>query len=498
MNEAAPEPRRRIRPLGEGSGMSSAGTVLGGGAERSIASGAAAQTPATGQTAPRKAREVDIANGILKLEREARNAETEAELGYLMVNGSRVAVRYRQALLLMRSGPKKHRAVAVSSLTAIDRNSTFIRWIEKLAERELADADAKVRALDARASSRDGDLDASAYPFAQFAFVPLTLRDGTVFAHMLFTREGAWDEAGLTSAARLCETFSHSWEALNGPAKAKRRLKRRTLLWTCAGAALALLAILPVPLSVLAPAEVTPARPFVVAAPIDGTVEAVAVEPNSRVAKGDLLFTFNDTELRNRVRIAGEAIKVAEARYQQSLRTSFTDERAKRELAIAQSELKLKAAEYDYAKELLDKARAVAPRDGLVLFASRDEWTGRPVATGERIMRIADPAEVDLTVRVPVADAVVLTKGAQVDLYLDAAPLNAISATLVSASFHAAPDAEDVLSYTVRARFDEADGGAVSPRLGLRGTAKVHGETVMLAYHLFRKPLAVIRQWAGL
>ena len=474
----------------------------GDGAISSHASGAVPNPPGAAKSnQPRKAREIDVANAILKLEREARHAETEAELGYLMVNGARVAVRYRQALLLMRSGAKKHRVVAVSSLTAIDRNSTFVRWIERLAADQLTGEDgkgpdAKVRALDARAASTGGDLDASAYPFAQFAFIPLTLRDGTVFAHMLFTREGAWDEAGLTSAARLCETFAHAWEALSGPRKAKRRIRSRTAVWLAAVAGCAVLAFLPVPLSVLAPAEVTPSKPFVVAAPIDGTVEEIEVEPNQRIAVGQTLFTFNDTELRNRLRLAGEAVKVAEARYQQALRTSFADERAKRELAIAQSELQLRAAEYDYAKELLDKTRVAAARDGIVLFASRDEWTGRPVSTGERIMRLADPKQVEMTVRVPVADAIVLTEGARVDLYLDADPLRAIGATLTSASFHATPDASDILSYTVRARFE--DGGAALPRLGLRGTAKVHGERVTLAYYLMRKPFAVIRQWAGL
>ncbi|MEE9313234.1 MAG: HlyD family efflux transporter periplasmic adaptor subunit [Rhizobiaceae bacterium] len=446
---------------------------------------------------PKPARESDIANALLSLEREARQAETEAELGYLMVNGSRVAVQYRQALLLMRAGPKNHRVVAVSSLSAVDRNSTFIRWVERLAKDKLAgDNMSKVLSFDVRKDAASSDLDASTYPFGNITFVPLQLRDGTIFAHLMLTRENEWDEGSLVASARLCDTFSHAWEALNGPKRAKRQLRSKTMLRALGAVAVIGAGFIPLPLSVLASAEVTPSDAFVVAAPIDGTIENIAVDPNTTIKKGELLFTFNDTDLRNRVKLAGQAVGVAEARYQQNLRTSFSDPRAKRELSISKSELELKAGEYDYARELLKKSQVQAWTGGLVIFADKDTWTGRPVSTGERIMRIADPSLVEVTVNLPVSDAIVLNEGARVELYLDSDPLNSIEAKISSASFHAQVDGEGVLSYRVRAQFTKEDGQQI-PRIGLRGTAKVFGDDVSLAYYLFRKPLSAVRQWTG-
>ena len=446
---------------------------------------------------PSSVRETDVANALLNLEREIRKAETEAELGYLMVNGSRVAVQYRQALLLMRSGAKKHRVVSVSSLSAIDRNSTFSRWIERLAAQKLeGENNAKVLSFDVREYSDADDIDASSYPFGQIALLPLQLRDGTVFAHLMFTRESAWDERSLVAAARLCETFSHAWEALIGPARTKRKLRSKSLLWALLAIGVVGAGFYPLPLSVLAPAEVTPADPFVVAAPIDGTIETIAVDPNTNVKSGDLLFTYTDTDLRNRVELAGQAVSVAEARYQQNLRTSFSDPKAKRELSIAQSELSLKASEYDYAQELLGKAKVMAGATGLVIFSDKDTWTGRPVSTGERIMRIADPSKVEVTINLPVADSIILQTGAPVELYLDSNPLKPVQAKMTSASFHAQPDGAGVLSYRVRAQFLNEEVDAL-PRIGLRGTAKVYGEEVSLAYYLMRKPLSAVRQWTG-
>lgn len=457
--------------------------------------------PANGQLdmetpAPRPAREAEITNALLNLERESRKAETESELGYLMVNGSRVAVQYRQAILLLRNGTSKHQVTAVSSLSAIDRNSTFIRWIERIAKEKLqGDNLSKVLAFDVRAEAQKDDLDASSYPFGQLAILPLLLKDGTVFGHLLFTRENDWDERSLVAAARLCETYSHSWESLIGPSRAKRRIRSKAAFWLMGAALIAAASFYPVPLTVLAPAEVTPRNARIVSAPIDGVIESIEVDPNTLVKPGDKLFSYSDTELRNRVKIAGQAVGVAEARYQQSLRSSFADPTAKRELSIAQSELQLKASEYDYAKDLLDKSAVSSKTSGLVIFDDKDSWTGRPVATGERIMRIADPSNVEVTVNVPVADAIVLQKETRVQLYLDSAPLKPLEAQLKTASFHARPDGAGVLSYRVTASL--ASDNRSLPRIGLRGTAQIYGDKVSLAYFLFRKPLSVVRQWTG-
>ncbi|NRB32044.1 MAG: HlyD family efflux transporter periplasmic adaptor subunit [Rhizobiaceae bacterium] len=472
--------------------------AIRGGAPRTPEAQVANKRGKTNGPGPNRARESDVANALLNLERETRKAETEAELGYLMVNGSRVAIQYRQALLLMRAGGgNKRRVVAVSSLSAIDRNSTFIRWVERLAKQKLAgEAGNQAISFDVRAEAAATDLDASSYPFGNIAFVPLKLRDGTVFAHLMLTRENEWDERSLTAAGRLCETFSHAWEALSGPKRVKRKMQSRNLLWTTALAAMVAAGFYPIPLSVLAPAEVTPRDAFIVASPADGAIESIEVDPNANVEEGQLLFTFADTDLRNRVKLAGQAVSVAEARYQQSLRTSFSDSRAKRELAIAQSELQLKASEYDYAQELLKNTRVTAGASGLVLFADKESWTGRPVSVGERIMRIADPSKVEITINLPVADAIILKENAPVELYLDSNPLKPVQATMTSASFHAQTDGEGVLSYRVRAAFAAQDAQDL-PRIGLRGTAKLFGDEVRLGYYLLRKPLSAVRQWTG-
>ena len=452
-----------------------------------------------GKAAPRMVRPGDesATNLILGIEREARQAESEAELRFLMVNSTRKIVNYRQGFLLSKKGTKNYITDAISSLSAVDRNSNFVRWIEECVDNSVKEnGDEDVAFIKVESDGHEENPDAKSYPFGNFVLLPLKLRDHTVFAQLVLARENAWAEEDVVPASRLVETYSHAWEALTGPRILNKRLRDKTLTAILSGVAIAAAGFLPVPLTVLAPAEVTASNPIVVAAPLDGVLEKIEIEPNSMVKKGDLLFRFSDTELKNRVDISGQNVQVAEARYLQAQRNSFADPKSKRNLAIALSELKLKAAEYDYARELLARTEVRAPQDGLVIFSDKDDWTGKPVATGERIMRLANPNKVELTINLPVADSIVLGREARIRLFMDSAPLHPVEARLVNASYHAKPDIDGVLSYRTVARFHNVEESAV-PRIGLRGTAQIHGENVPLAFYIFRKPLSVMRQWIG-
>ena len=45
--------------------------------------------------------------------------------------------------------------------------------------------------------------------------------------------------------------------------------------------------------------------------------------------------------------------------------------------------------------------------------------------------------------------------------------------------------------------FDTGQEQQQSLRIGLRGTAKIYGERVLLGYYLLRRPLATVREWTG-
>ena len=219
------------------------------------------------------------------------------------------------------------------------------------------------------------------------------------------------------------------------------------------------------------------------------------VNPNERVSKGQLLFRLADTALRNEFQVAEQDVKVAQARLMQISQRAIADPEARRDLAVTRSELNVAEAKRDYAADMLARSHVNAETDGVVIFSDKRDWIGRPVSIGERVMEVADPTRVQLRIDVPVADAIAVKNGARVSAFLDSDPLHPVEAKTLSSSFDPQMIEGNILAYRVYAGFDAT---ADSLRLGIRGTSQIFGEKVPLAYYLFRRPIAVIRQRLGL
>ncbi|MNZ14307.1 multidrug resistance protein MdtN [compost metagenome] len=244
--------------------------------------------------------------------------------------------------------------------------------------------------------------------------------------------------------------------------------------------------------SVLAPAEVVPQGGRVVAAPLDGVIAEFLVKPNQGVAAGDLLLRFESTSLKAQADVAERALGVAEAELKANTQRAFADAESSARIDLLAARVEQKRAERDYARQLLARSEVRAERAGIAVFADAERWTGRPVQTGERLMQIADPAQAELRIELPVGDAIALQPGAEVALFLDSDPLNRHSARLERAAYEAQSTAAGQLAYRLDAAFSDTP-----PRIGLRGTAKLFGERAPLAYYLLRRPLAAARQSLG-
>jgi hypothetical protein len=204
---------------------------------------------------------------------------------------------------------------------------------------------------------------------------------------------------------------------------------------------------------------------------------------------------LDDTAIRNRLVVAERALDIARADLQRATYKSFSDDASRMELQVLDARVREKAAETAYLSELLGKLKLTAPQGGIAVFADPEEWRGKPVQVGERVMMIADPSFVDVTIHVAPEDVVELEVGAEVTVFLHVNPLSSLSARITRASYEALPTPEGKLAYWVRA---ELLPGHEVPRIGLRGTAKVRAGQVSLAFYLLRKPLAFLRRTLGI
>jgi hypothetical protein len=213
------------------------------------------------------------------------------------------------------------------------------------------------------------------------------------------------------------------------------------------------------------------------------------------VEKNDVLFRFDTTILEAEAKIAQQRHLVAAAKLATAKNSAFSDADAKRSIAELQTSVDLAQAEYIYAAELLSRATVRSASSGLLIFASKNDWIGKPVRVGEKIMEIADPTQVEYRVDLAVHDAISLDAGSDVKLFLDADPLNPRLGLISEMSYHAEETAGGILAYKVRV---DPEGNDATARIGLRGTAQLSGDDVSLGFYLFRRPIAAVRQYLGM
>jgi hypothetical protein len=391
------------------------------------------------------------------------------------------------------------KTVAVSGLTNVNRDSPMTRWYEHIVDTiwRLHGVESGVYVFDLPAYADPQDPCTDEAALRHLMWVPLVDADQLVKAGWLLARNTQWEESHQTLALRLAGAYAHGLSAIEGRGKPPTVLRRhQTKLYIALIALTVVSTFIHVPLTTLAPVEVSPQSPLVMAAPMPGVVERILILPGAQVSKGTPLIQLVDTQLRSDFEVASQKLEVARAKMLRLQQASVEDISAKREMAVAKSEEGVAIAERNYAKAMLEKTILHATQAGVALYGDPRDWVGRPVAAGEAIMRVADPQNVEYQIKVPVSDAVNLQAGARVKVFLDAAPLDSLEARVVRAAYKAETDAAGVSSFTVTAHITDP---AVAPeRLGLRGTARIYGESVSLWYYLLRRPITAMRQWTGI
>jgi hypothetical protein len=439
---------------------------------------------------------------LLQLARRAREAQDAPALGFVAVNESRQLFPYRQAALgraNLLASLLPAEVMSVSGLPQPDPQAPYVQWLGHVFRHLSASTQAETAPRSLRAQDLPETIAADWHAWLpeHVLFLPLVGPDRERFGDLLLAREEAWDAHDLALGAELADAYGHALArfvpATSWYERARQWLLPKTRRWTFA-AVIAAVILCPVRMSVLAPAEVVPQEPFLVRAPLDGVVDRFHVRPNQIVKAGDPLFDLDTTALRSRLGVTRKAYDVAEEEYRQAAQMALSDEKSKRDMVLKKGRLDEKAVELDYSQQLLDRVQVKAQRDGVAVFADVNDWQGRAVAIGERVLVLADPAKTELTISLPVADAAELESGASVTLYPNGAAFSSFEATLTSAMYQAEPTPEGILAYRLKARFDS---GQALPRLGQMGMAKVRAGWTPLSYYVLRRPLAAARQWLG-
>jgi multidrug efflux pump subunit AcrA (membrane-fusion protein) len=443
---------------------------------------------------------------LLHLEQRAQQMRTQPELGFVIVNETWQLLPYRQAALFVAEHGDRARLTQISNLATLSDDSPFTVWLKRLGAhcwKTLREPDGPAAPLQTlRPETLPPTLadEWATWMSPHVLLLALVDPSGQRRGFLLINADEGASEQQQALLARLGATYAYCIGALARRRPALFQRMRTTLRtpWR----RLVLLAIvagvmaIPVRLSVLAPAEIVALHATAVSAPLDGVVKSFQVDPNQGVKRGQPLFTLDDTTLRNRRDVAQQALAVARADALRATQKAFDNAQSKSELASLNGQVREKEAELAWLDEMLGRVQVRAPRDGIMVFGDPNDWVGKPVATGERIALLADQDDAGVLVWLPAADAINLEAGAEIRLFLHVAPLSPLHAELTETSYQAVVSPDNIAAYRVKGRIT-ADDDHVA-RIGLKGTAKIYGRPVPLAYYLLRRPLAALREWSGL
>ena len=441
------------------------------------------------------AHETQVLEALLHLEQRAFAAATVQVLGFTIANETVALAPYRQAAFFILSARGKLVLETASGLASIATESPYVIWLTRFAA--SFPAGEGCHRLDFSAASAEVIESWEEWLPDHLLVAPLLAPDGSRVGAVMYARESPWSDQELAACDRLHRCYGYCLWALYGKRSSWRRAAQSATSASLGKALLvaALLALfIPVRLSVLAPAEVVALHALAVAAPQDGVISAVNVKPNALVKKGELLFSLNDSALLSRRDVALKALSIARADALVAQQRAFDDVKSKGDLAAIMGRVQEKMAELEAIQVQAARVETRAERDGVAVFGDVNDWLGRPVQTGERVMQIADPQDASVLMWLPVTDAINLEPGAPLRLFLHTKPLDPLPGVLIQTSYQALLSPDGVSAYRLRGQFAPEAG---MPRIGLRGTARVSGEWATLGYYLLRRPIAALREWTG-
>jgi biotin carboxyl carrier protein len=217
-------------------------------------------------------------------------------------------------------------------------------------------------------------------------------------------RQGVW--------ARLRRSFAQARVLVFGPRYPAAKLAAATV-----GGLLLLLALIPIPFRIAAPATVEGKVQRSAVAPFEGYLREAPARAGDRVRAGDVLARLDDRDLRlERTRWEAE-LEVAQRKEREAMAAGNA---ADQRLAAAQANQA--RAQLDLALSRLERVSVTAPFDGIVVRGDLSQQLGSPVEQGKVLFELAPLDEWRVILKVDERDIGYVQIGARGVLLLASLP----------------------------------------------------------------------------
>lgn len=291
----------------------------------------------------------------------------------------------------------------------------------------------------------------------------------------------------------LMPAYGSAWKKLNPKYKSHARHffgKKQFLIGT--SLLLLALALIRIPLRIVAPCEVVANNPILITAPLEGIIDEIKVTPGQFVKTGDILVEYDKRVPLRNLHVAQKEVEILQAEYTRARTLGLDDKKSRTELGINQLKLQKEKVNLSLAKWQASQLTIRSPNSGIVMLDNPDNWRGKPVQVGEKILSVDDPENTKVKIWIPEDDNIILNPDNEIKIYLNIDPEQSYMAKLNYIANESSVSDQHIPSFVAEANWKEQPEHI---KLGLKGTAILYGEKVSVLYYLLRKPWAKIRNF---
>lgn len=329
-------------------------------------------------------------------------------------------------------------------------------------------------------------------------WIPL-IENGKLRAGLWLERWGddLWDDCECEIMSSFAQSLSLAWKRfvpapgwLNGSLSWKHGVATAAAILIAAY----LLLFQTISLRIVAPCEVIPKDPEMIAAPLQGVIKQIVVKPGEYVKKGDLLLTYEDSIVKQELKVAQKQVQIIRSQYDRARLKAFEDREAMEKIRSLQYRLEQEKVRLKMAESNAGHLEVRAAIDGICMIENSENWRGRPVRIGERIMMLFQSQKNKVKIFLPENDNIRFDRKKPVRVILNADPGSKYEAALSYVAPQTSKNPGGGASFMAEAEWPAPDSRI---KVGSKGSAIVYGEDVCIGYWLLRKPIAGIRDFLG-
>ncbi len=427
--------------------------------------------------------------------------KTKEALIFLIVNDTFHLLKFDRAILFHIS-PKKTKVLGISGQPSINSVSPLVNKLEKIAsglkhpqtEAFLDDSHFKENTVAVWK-------EVQAQTHSAVLWLPI-FSDNQLVLGLWLER---WDTQHFTFPTEdfpellknfLLPAFGVAWTRFNAGFSFKKWLgiSAFKLMLLSTLLLIASLAI-QVPLRIVAPCEIVASDPYVVRAPLEGVVQGIVVKPGQWVKKGDVLLEYDRKILEDALKSTQKEALAKQLEVERASFLGLQDKKFLDELALLKVKQQKELVNLGFMEYQVGLLTVIALEEGFIQVDAPDEWLGRPVKKGEKILVINNPQNTKIQMMIPESDNIPLDLQAPIKIFLNTDPFKSYLAEMEYIANEVSISDQKIPSFLAKANWIDQPPHL---KLGLKGTAILYGEKVPLLYYILRKPWNTLRQFTGL